>query len=134
MTDETCQAQPPAVMECNFPKEELQELHRVAQRESVAFPKWAMGLLISILGALAASNGAVWLSFADRAPADKTATDLLDLDRRVLHIESIMPEDYPPKWFVAKVDSMLIMVNENNKLLNDLRIELAAIKVEKGKP
>jgi len=126
------------IEECNFPARERQELHKVAQRESVAFPKWAMALLILILIGLAGSNGAIWLGLGEKSTAEQLimakaelAAELVLARERLVKLEATIPKEYPPKWFGDKVDAMAVTVNENNKLLNDLRVDMAKLQVAK---
>jgi len=127
------------VEKCNFPPEEQQALHKVGQRETVPFPMWAMSLLILILVGLAGSNGAIWLGLAEKSTGSQLvsakaelAAELVLARERLVRLEATIPKEYPPKWFGDKVDAMSVMVNENNKLLNDLRVEVASLKKERG--
>ena len=142
MTNETCpKNQEDVIQVCNFPVEELQELHRVAQRESVAFPKWALALLITILIGLVGSNGAIWIGLAGTSTShdlivakSELAAELVLARERLVKLESSIPKDYPPKWFEQQFRDLVVVVNENNKLLNDLRVDMASMKKEKGNP
>jgi hypothetical protein len=124
---------------CNFPAEELQELHKVAQRESVAFPKWALGLLITILIGLVGSNGAIWIGLGTKSTSDQLvgakaelSAELILARERLVKLEASIPKDYPPKWFEQQFRDLVVIVNENNKILNDLRVDVASMKKEKG--
>ena len=140
MTEEKTTGTPTHVIdECNFPKEELAELHKVAQRESVAFPKWALGLLIAILVGLVGSNGAIWIGLSDTSTGHELvqakaelAAELVLARERLVKLEASIPKDYPPKWFEQQFRDLVVIVNDNNKLLNDLRVDVASMKKEKG--
>jgi hypothetical protein len=123
---------------CNFPPEELVNLHKVAQRESVAFPKWAMGLLITILVGLVGSNGAIWIGIGEKSTSDELvqakaelAAELIMARERLVKLEATVPKEYPPRWFEKQFNDLVDLVNANNRILTDIRIEVASMKKEK---
>jgi len=139
MSEKPLECPTSAVRECNFPPVEITELHRVGQRETVAFPRWAMTLLIAILAALAGSNAAIWLGLGTKSTSEQLvsakaelAAELVLARERLVKLEATIPKEYPPKWFGDKVDAMAVTVNENNKILNDLRVEVASLRKDQG--
>ena len=128
-------------VKCQFGHEELVELHMLASRQQyVAFPKWAMGLLITILIALVSSNGAIWIALSDKATRhdlqlarDDLATQLILARERLVKLESVVPTDFPPKWFEKQFNDLVNQTNENGKLLTELRIEVRSLSAERTK-
>lgn len=119
---------------CHFAEEERAELRKVANRESVAFPRWALALLIAILTGLAGSNAAIWSKVESRATSEELKmtrialeTELVRVKERLLVLENTVPKEYPPKWFEKQFDDLVQQVNENNKILTDLRIEVRSL-------
>ena len=113
---------------CQFSRQEAIELHSIAARtEYVSFPKWALGLLITILLLMGGSHAALWAAFSTRAPATETTILIANLDNRITKVESLLPTSYPPVWFQKQFDDLSDTVLLNNRMLTDVRIELKTL-------
>jgi len=117
---------------CQFSRQEAIELHSIAGRtEYVSFPKWALGLLVTVLLLMGGSHAALWAAFSTRAPASETSILIANLDSRITKVESLLPTSYPPVWFQKQFDDLVLTVSQNNKILTDLRIEVRMLTTDK---
>jgi hypothetical protein len=131
MDSETNNPCPNSVRECNFPSAELTQLHILATKtEYIGFPRWALGVLISVLSVLLASTGALWLKVETRASTvalESTRQALIEeivrTRTRVEVLENVVPKEYPPVWFQKQFDSLVTQ----SKLLTDQMTEVRII-------
>jgi len=120
------------IQPCQFSRQEAIELHSIAGRtEYVSFPKWALGLLVTVLLLMGGSHAALWAAFSTRAPASETSILIANLDSRITKVESLLPTSYPPVWFQKQFDDLVLTVSQNNKILTDLRIEVRMLTTDK---
>ena len=123
------------IQPCQFSRQEAIELHSIAGRtEYVSFPKWALGLLITVLLLMGGSHAALWAAFSTRSPAAETSVLISSLDNRVSKVESMLPTSSPPVWFQKQFDDLVLTVSQNNKILTDLRIEVRMLTADKKLP
>ena len=116
---------------CQFSRQEAIELHSIAGRtEYVSFPKWALGLLVTVLLLMGGSHAALWAAFSTRAPSSETSILIANLDSRITKVESLLPTSYPPVWFQKQFDDLVGIVSQNNIILTDLRIEVKTLRTE----
>lgn len=119
----------PDLQPCKFGEEERARLKLLVKGETyVAFPKWALGLLIIVLGGLWASSGALWFELQKKADKidvelsrEVIKSEIAELKVRLTKLETSIPSEYPPVWFMSQFKDLKGMVDKNNELLIEVR-------------